>query len=95
MHQQVKIRLSTDADRFRIEQLAELDSCRAPHGDVLLAEVDGRLIAAAGVDGQVVADPFEPTAAVVRLLRRQLAAKPRRAGRRFGLGRLVPYRHAA
>jgi hypothetical protein len=90
MNDQLTIRLSTDADRPRIERLAELDSRRPPHGDVLLAEIDGRLIAAVGMDGSAVADPFQRSAAVVRLLRDQLDGKPRRRRRRRRFGRLLP-----
>jgi hypothetical protein len=84
------IKLSTDSDRRRIERLAELDSRPVPQGEVLLAERDGRLVAAVGMDGSVIADPFERTAAVVALLRGQLEGKPprRRRGRMFG--RLAP-----
>jgi hypothetical protein len=86
------IKLSTESDRDRIERLAQLDGGRAPHGDVLLAEVNGRLLAAVGMDGTAVADPFERTAGVVRLLRGQLTDTKRRSrGRRRGwLGRLLP-----
>jgi hypothetical protein len=81
----ITIKLSTEVDRERIRRLAELDSKPAPQGDVLVAEVNGRLVAAMGMDGSVVADPFERTAAVVNLLRSQVAGKPRRAprGRRW------------
>jgi hypothetical protein len=81
----VTIKLSTEVDRERIRRLAELDSKPAPHGDVLVAEVNGRLIAAMGMDGSVVADPFERTASVVRLLRSHVEGRPRRAprGRRW------------
>jgi hypothetical protein len=86
------IKLSTDSDRDRIERLAQLDGGRAPHGDVLLAELNGRLLAAVGMDGTAVADPFERTADVVRLLRGQVSPGKRRsrAGRRGWLGRLLP-----
>jgi hypothetical protein len=84
------IRFSNDSDRPRIERLAELDSRRAPHGDVLIAELDGRLVAAVGLDGSAVADPFQRSAPVVRLLRDHLAGKPRRRRRRRGLRRLLP-----
>ena len=90
MNAQLTIRLSTDADRFHIDRLAQLDSRRPPHGDVLLAEVDGRIIAAVGMDGSAVADPFERTAATVRLLRDQVAGKSRRKPRRRLLSRLAP-----
>ncbi len=89
MTDQLTLKLSTDADHQRIERLAQLDSRRAPHGDVLLAEVNGRLVAAVGMDGSVIADPFERTAAVVELVRGQLDGKPgRRAGGRL-FGRLA------
>ena len=86
----VTIKLSTEADRERIRRLAELDSRPAPHGDVLVAEVNGRLVAAMGMDGSVVADPFERTASVVRVLRGQVEGVPPRAPhRRRWLSRLV------
>jgi hypothetical protein len=78
----VTIKLSTEADRERIGRLAELDSKPAPDGDVLVAEVNGRLLAAMGMDGGVVADPFERTASVVKVLRSQVEREPRRARRR-------------
>lgn len=86
----VTIKLSAEADRERIRRLAELDSKPAPHGDVLLAEVQGRLVAAIGMDGAVIADPFERTAAVVNVLRSRLEDEPGRTrGRRGWLGRLL------
>jgi hypothetical protein len=86
----VTIKLSTEADRERIRRLAELDSKPAPHGDVLVAEVNGRLVAAIGMDGSVVADPFERTTSVVKLLRDHLEGEPPRAPRRRRwLSRLV------
>ena len=48
----ITIKLSAEADRERIRRLAELDSKPAPHGDVLVAEVNGRLVAAMGMDGE-------------------------------------------
>ena len=85
----ITIKLSTEADRERIRRLAELDSKPAPHGDVLVAEVNGRLVAAIGMDGSVVADPFERTASV-KVLRDHLDREPPRAPRRRRwLSRLV------
>ena len=84
----ITIKLSTEADRERIRRLAELDSRPEPHGDVLLAEVQGRLVAAMGMDGTVVADPFERTAAVVKVLRTQLEPRPARLDHRL-LARLL------
>jgi hypothetical protein len=63
------IRHSTERDRTRIRELAELDDRPAPVGDTLLAEVEGRVWAAVGVDdGGAVADPFRPTGDLVALL---------------------------
>ena len=72
MADSLTIRLSTEADRQRIRALADLDSGRPPDGDVLLAEVHGRMVAAIGMDGALIADPFERTAGVVRVLRAQV-----------------------
>jgi hypothetical protein len=73
-----------DADTLRL--LAALDSAAPLTGTVLLAESDGKPVAAMSVDtGAVVADPFEPTADVVALLR--VAAQPAlRRGHRAPLG---------
>jgi hypothetical protein len=91
MSESITIKLSTESDRLRIQRLAELDSGRAPTGEALLAEVNGRLIAAVGYDGTAVADPFERTAAIVELLRRQVSGEPARTPRRRGLlKRLLP-----
>jgi hypothetical protein len=57
-----------DTDALRV--LAELDTARPPSGEVLGAEREGRLVAAISLlNGDVVADPFHPTAEVVTLLR--------------------------
>jgi hypothetical protein len=64
------IRQGTDSDRPVLRLLAELDSARPIEGPVVLAEHDGRAIAAVGLDqGRAIADPFQPTAEVVELLR--------------------------
>jgi hypothetical protein len=63
---------------------------------VLVADLDGRLLAAISlVDRCVVADPFEPTAALVELLQareRQLrgSSRPRRRRMRAWVRRRVP-----
>jgi hypothetical protein len=81
---------SSDAAALRV--LAELDSARPLTGTTVVAEDDGRLVAAISLhDGRVVADPFVPTADVVAMLRlhtaggRSAKARPRR-----GLPRLMP-----
>lgn len=85
----ITIKLSTEADQERIRRLAELDGGKMPHGDLLLAEVNGRLLAAIAMDGTVIADPFERTAAVVKVLRAQIEGKPPRPAKRNWLRRLV------
>jgi hypothetical protein len=72
----ITIRRSTNADSRRIARLAALDSAETPHGDLMLAEVDGELVAAVAEDGKAVADPFVPSADVVGLLRRVVGVEP-------------------
>ena len=70
----VVLRLATPADEPRLETLAQLDSARTPTGEVLIAEIDGRLQAALALDGaEPIADPFRRTADVVALLRARAA----------------------
>ena len=95
MHDQLTIKFATDADRPRLERLAELDSRPVPRGEVVLAEVNGRLVAAVGVDGSAIADPFERSAHVVALLRRQVDGRPARRTRGRMLARLLAYRAPA
>lgn len=77
----VTIRRATQADVRAVERVAQLDSRRAPRGEVLVAEVDGEVVAATPLDGgETVADPFRLTGAVVRLL--ELRAGQMRAGDR-------------
>jgi hypothetical protein len=69
------IRHAAAADMRALERLAALDSHRIPSGELFVAEVEGRLVAAVSIDtGAVIADPFEPTASIVRLLRLQTSA---------------------
>ncbi len=63
------IRRALDADRAALEQLAALDSARLPSGELLVAEVDGRIRAAVRIaDRAFVADPFWPSRDLVELL---------------------------
>ena len=85
----VTIRYARPDDALALLDLADLDSSTAPHGIVLVAEVDSRLWAAHSLDdGHAVADPFRPTGELSFLLAqraRQLSAAarpPRRFTRR-------------
>ena len=71
---QVTLRLATADDARRVRTLAQLDSAPAPSGPVLIAEIDGRLLAALPLDGGApIADPFRRSAGVVQLLRMRAA----------------------
>jgi hypothetical protein len=63
------IRWARDEDALAVEQLAGLDGADPPPGAVLIAELDGELIAALPVTGgRPIANPFRPAAGIVRLL---------------------------
>ena len=80
MSEPITIRHSRGMDRAAVEELAELDGRPAPVGETLLAEVNGKLWAAVGIDdGAAVGDPFLPTADVLWLL--QIRAEQERAAR--------------
>jgi len=90
--EQVTVRRATPADEDALASLATLDSARAPSGAALVAESDGRILAALPLDGgRAVADPFEPTAELLDMLELRAAQLRRREGRprRRGLGGLA------
>ena len=85
-NQALVIRLATTDDDLSLARLAELDSAEPPHGPQLLAEMDTQAVAAlAMADGKAIADPFQPTADVVALLR--LRAHQLRPDPAPGIGR--------
>jgi hypothetical protein len=64
------IRPAYPDDHGALVRLARLDSQRPLAGPLLVAERDGRLLAAlAPATGRAIADPFAPTADLVALLR--------------------------
>jgi hypothetical protein len=69
------LRPAQGGDAPLLEQLAQLDGHDlAGRGPRILAEARGRVIAAADVaSGDIIADPFVPTAAAVALLRLRAA----------------------
>jgi hypothetical protein len=86
----VVIRPAYPDDAATLQRLAALDSRRPLRGRVLLAERDGRPVAALSLDdGRIAADPFAPTADLVALLRVHAADVAARAGRRRELLRRV------
>lgn len=94
LHEMV-LRADRPTDEATLRNLAALDSSRPLEGRALVAEVDGRAVAAIGLtDQRVVADPFVRTADVVELLRVRAArmAPEAPAERRHGM--LSRFRHA-
>jgi hypothetical protein len=92
----VTIRYAADADLPALARLATLDSADPLSAPILVAVVDGELSAALSLaDARVIADPFQPTSALVELLQtraRQLTSRrrtgvlqaPRSQGRGLG-----------
>src|SRR3954469_1932692 len=80
------IRHARPDDADALATLAQLDSSRAPRGDVLVADVQGELWAAASADdGHAVANPFRPSGELTfRLSERarelHAGSRPRRGG---------------
>jgi hypothetical protein len=73
--------------RLAVAHLAELDSTEPLNGDVLGAELDGRLVAAISLTtGETIADPFTHTDQVRSLLEAR-AEQLRGGASRFGLRR--------
>ncbi|MEA2381142.1 MAG: hypothetical protein QOH72_1113 [Solirubrobacteraceae bacterium] len=91
-HATASLRIPAEADltirpaRYRdadaLARLAELDSTRPlGGGHVVVAEMEGRIVAAVSVhDGRAIADPFVPAADIVARLRLHASAsRPARA----------------
>ena len=65
------LRRSTAEDEEALARLARLDSAPRPTGQMLVAEVDERIVAAVPLGGgRPIADPFRPTADIIELLQR-------------------------
>jgi hypothetical protein len=79
----ITVRYSAASDLSELARLAALDSASPPRGPALVAEADSRMLAALPLgSGRPIADPFEPTAEIVELLR--LRAEQVQAGQRNG-----------
>ena len=76
---ELTIRRADAQRRAEVDRLAVLDSAEPLHGDVLLAEMDGRVVAALELEGsRAIADPFTRSAPAVSMLRmraQQLAGR--------------------
>jgi hypothetical protein len=81
---EITIRPEYPDDELALFRLATIDSSEAPTRPLLLAEVDGELRAALSLsDGNAIADPFHPSAAIVELLRRHASSlEPTHTSRR-------------
>jgi hypothetical protein len=83
----VTVRMAEPADLPALERVAGLDSAHVPDGDLLVAEVAGSIQAALPLDGgREIANPFIPTADLLKLLEMR-AAQLRELGDE---GRIVP-----
>jgi hypothetical protein len=88
----VLLRLTTVNDAGAIERLAQLECVPEPDSRCVVAEIDGKVVAALPLHGgDVMADPFRPTAHLIPLLelRAKQLAGPGPQQRRSGLRRLV------
>jgi len=66
---EIMIRFARQGDERALSRLAGRDSQPVPNGRLLVAEAEGEIRAALPLDGRrPVADPFHPTAELVRLL---------------------------
>jgi hypothetical protein len=62
-------RIAEPSDTEPLKHLAALDSARPLDGTALVAEVDGKTVAALDIEsGRSVADPFRPTQRILDLL---------------------------
>ena len=87
----VTLRFGSPADNGALARLAAVDSAKPLALPVLLAEVNGRVVAALALsDGTSIANPFSPTADLIDLLRTR-ATQLDHESRLIGSGRLRPW----
>jgi hypothetical protein len=98
VYDSITVRLAGECDMRALHGLAERDGRPLPHSPVLVAEIEGAVLAARSlVDGAAIADPSRPTAHLAELLALRTAhlrgdapARPRRfAGPRAIVQRLA------
>ena len=89
----VTIRRLGAADTPAVLRLAELDSKDLPDGELLGAEIEGRLVAVAPIaGGETIADPFSHTSELRALLELRAAQLRGRQPRRSRFGGLLARR---
>jgi hypothetical protein len=82
----VALRLCSVHDDAALERLAVLEGRAVPSGRLVLAEVNGTIVAALPLDGgAVLADPFRPTAHLLPLLRLRASQLEQATGTRSRL----------
>src|SRR5687768_197134 len=83
----ITIRHARPSDADAVAHLAQRHGAEVPTGSLLVAEVGGELRAAISIEGgEAIADPFQPTAELVRLLTARAAQlRPAAHGRGRGL----------
>jgi hypothetical protein len=90
--QRLVLRRSSAEDEPALARLARLDSAPRPRSEMLVAEVDGEIVAAVPfAGGPAIADPFRPTADVVAILHARaelLAGRTQTRRPRFHLPRV-------
>ena len=76
----VTIRPAREGDERALCRVAALDSAAVPTAPILLAEMNGAIVAAVGIaSGEIIADPFVPTTEALELLTtRARRLQPRR-----------------
>ena len=76
-NEQIVIRSAQTADEQAIAVLGVLDGGHyMPTGNVMVAEVEGRIRAAVGSNGASISDPFWPSADLVSMLRVRTEIEP-------------------
>jgi hypothetical protein len=91
-NEHIVIRSADATDENALAVLAVIDGGRQlPSGQILVAEVGGRVRAAIGSNGSAIADPFWPSADLVSMLRMHAGVSGRHVRRapRFAQRRAV------
>src|SRR3954451_23109423 len=92
----ISIRNARLEDFIGLRHIAAVDSASVPRGPLLVADVEGEVVAALSLaSGEAIADPFRRTAEAVALMRMRANQLPRDTERPRGLLRRLRGRPAA